>query len=276
MNLLVVLGLAGALVVVIDDAVRDPEAMRAGRAARPGGQRNGSRPGDNCPRGAADAPLGHLRHPAIVALAVTPAVFVPGSAGAFVAPLAVAYLVGLASAMLVALLVIPALAARCSRRRPRTGGMPRLVASCNAPTTGSAAAPSPAPGWLVTAGVLAAVGALMLPLLPPRSMPRLREPDLLVTFDGSQGSRGPEMTRITAAASAELRALPGVAQVGAHVGRALQSDRSPTSTRAEIWVRIDRSADYDATVAAVQESSTAIPGLRRAVQTYLGERSGSP
>ena len=45
----------------------------------------------------------------IVGVAVTPAFFVPGSAGAFVTPLAVAYLVGLASAMLIALLVIPAL-----------------------------------------------------------------------------------------------------------------------------------------------------------------------
>ena len=34
------------------------------------------------------------------------------------------------------------------------------------------------------------------------------------------------------------------------------------------------SADYDATVAAVQEVVDGYPGLSRAVQTYLDERSG--
>ena len=39
-------------------------------------------------------------------------------------------------------------------------------------------------------------------------------------------------------------------------------------------MRIDESADYDATVAAVQEIVDGYPGLSRAVQTYLDERSG--
>jgi hypothetical protein len=35
----------------------------------------------------------------------------------------------------------------------------------------------------------------------------------------------PEMDRITALATRELRAIPGVRDVGAHVGRAITSDQ---------------------------------------------------
>ncbi len=276
MNLLVVLGLVGALVVVIDDAVRDPDA-----AARRMGQSrvavNGSR------LAAIVGGLLPMRRAAmyatvIVALAVTPVLFVPGPAGAFVAPLAGAYLAGLAAAMLVAVLVIPALASLLAQRtvgmHERAASPPIRALQRGYAGLGDRAVPGPRTAVVVSL-VVVGVGALMIPLLSTSLMPPLREPDLLVTFDGSNGAARPAMTRITTAASAELRAVPGVSQVGARVGRALQSDQVTDVNSAEIWVRIDESADYDATVAAVQEIIGGYPGLSRAVQTYLDERSGS-
>ena len=82
------------------------------------------------------------------------------------------------------------------------------------------------------------------------------------------------MTRITASASAELRAVPGVNTVGARVGRALQSEEITDVNSAEIWVSIDESADYDATVAAVQQIVDGYPGLSRSVHAYLDDRGG--
>ncbi|GEL19911.1 efflux RND transporter permease subunit [Pseudonocardia asaccharolytica] len=275
MNLLVVLGLVAALVVVIDDAVRDPEAI-AGRLAdrRTDGAANGSRTAAIV-RGAFS-----MRRPAIyatliVALAVVPVFFVPGSPGAFVAPLAVAYLIGLASAMLVALLVIPALASFLAARGGAHREAPvvrRLQRGYD--RLGGRAVPR-ARSALVAAIVVVVTGAAMLPLLSTSLMPTLRESDLLITFDGSAGVSRPEMARVTAAAGAELRALPGVDQVGAHVGRALQSDQVADVDAGEIWVHLDPAADHDATVAAVQEIVSGYPGLERAVQTYLGEQSGT-
>jgi Cu/Ag efflux pump CusA len=222
-----------------------------------------------------------MRRPAlyatmIIALAVVPVFFIPGSAGSFVAPLVVAYLVALASAMLVALLVIPVLVSLLAvtgdveyrdmeAMRWLQRGYGRL---------GHRAV---ARGRVVLMAVLVvvAVGAATLPFLSISLMPTLREPDLLITFDGSAGVSRPEMSRIAAAATAELRALPGVSQVGAHVGRGMQSDQIGDVDAAEIWVRINRAADHDATVAAVEEVVSGYPGLRRDVRTYLADRSGS-
>lgn len=273
MNLLVVLGLVAALLVVIADAVSAPEDTA--RRQRELGASNGARAGTILPAVLAmrrSAGLAIL----VVALAVTPVFFIPGSAGRFVAPLAVAYLVGLASAMLVALVVVP------------------VLSSLLAPGSVARTAPPPAERVLhrvhasigkrvvldvrsaVIAGLVVVVaGAAMVPLLSVSLMPTLREPDLLVTFDGVEGAARPEMTRITAAATAELRALPGVSEVGAHVGRGVQSDQVRDVNAGEIWVRIDPAADYDPTVAAVQEVVEGYPGLHRAVQTYLGDRTGA-
>ena len=53
-------------------------------------------------------------------------------------------------------------------------------------------------------------------------------------------------TRVTS----DLRAIPGVANVGAHVGRAVLGDQVVDVNSAELWVTIDPSADYSSTVLA--------------------------
>ncbi|NIP70608.1 MAG: hypothetical protein GTO04_15935, partial [Planctomycetales bacterium] len=40
---------------------------------------------------------------------------------------------------------------------------------------------------------------------------------------------------------------------------------------AKLWVSLDPQADYDATLAAIQETVDGYPGLVRDVQTYLQE-----
>lgn len=281
-NLVVILGLVAALAVVVADVMIDPAGIAARmRERQANGYGNGPANGAAGRRQASivGATLA-MRRPAvyallIAALAVTPMFFVPGSAGAFVAPLGVALLVGLGSALLVALVVVPSLVAVL-----HGGGAERAESPAvrwlhgRWDRLGSRAMPRPR-AELVAAGVLVVLGALTLPLLYTQLMPTLREPDLLVTFDGAEGAAGPEMARVTAAATAELRALPGVGEVGAHIGRAVLSDQVADVDAGEIWVRIAPDADYDATVAAVQEVVDGYPGLQRGVQTYLGERSGS-
>ncbi len=81
------------------------------------------------------------------------------------------------------------------------------------------------------------------------------------------------MSRISGLISRELQSLPGIIDVGAHVGRAIQGDQAVNVNSAELWVGIDPAADYDATVASVQKVVNAYPGLHHTVQTYLNERS---
>ena len=59
--------------------------------------------------------------------------------------------------------------------------------------------------------------------------------------------------------ASELRAVPGVRNVGTQVGQAVLGDQAVGSDSAEMWVTIDRSADYDETVAAVRAGGRRLP-----------------
>jgi Cu/Ag efflux pump CusA len=83
------------------------------------------------------------------------------------------------------------------------------------------------------------------------------------------------MSRISDRVSRDLRSVPGVSDVGAHVGRAVQGDQVVNVSSAELWVSIDPSADYDTTAAAIQHVIDAYPGIDHDLQTYLNERSSA-
>jgi Cu/Ag efflux pump CusA len=86
------------------------------------------------------------------------------------------------------------------------------------------------------------------------------------------GTSHPEMYRITVQSSKELRAIPGVRNFGAHIGRALVADEPVGMNFTENWVSVDPKADYDSTFNAIQETVDGYPGIYRDVQTYLKER----
>jgi Cu/Ag efflux pump CusA len=80
------------------------------------------------------------------------------------------------------------------------------------------------------------------------------------------------MNRITIRASEELRSIEGVRNFGAHIGRAEVADEVVGPNFTELWISIDERADYDPTVARVQEVVDGYPGLYRDLLTYLTER----
>ena len=80
------------------------------------------------------------------------------------------------------------------------------------------------------------------------------------------------MRRITLRASDELRAIPGVRNFGAHIGRAEVADEVVGINFTELWISLDPAVDYAATVAKVQSVVDGYPGLQRDLLTYLRER----
>jgi Cu/Ag efflux pump CusA len=80
------------------------------------------------------------------------------------------------------------------------------------------------------------------------------------------------MDRITIAASKELRAIPGVRNFGAHIGRAEVADEVVGPNFTELWISLDPNVDYDSKVAEIQEVVNGYPGLYRDLLTYLRER----
>jgi Cu/Ag efflux pump CusA len=270
-NAMVVAGFVAALGLVVFDAVGDVETFA---------RRLREKPEDKKPRSVADTILAaslELRGAAayatlIVSLALLPVFVVEGLAGEFLPPLAIAYLLAAAAAMLVALTVTPALSllllprARVRREPPLARllrrGYERLLADVLRRPRRT----------LLPIGMVVVAGLAAVPFLEPSLSPTFKERDLLVHLDGAPGTSLPEMNRITTQASRELAAIPGVSNVGAQVGRAVTSDQVVNVNSAELWVRLDASADYGATVAAVRGVIDGYPGLARDVMTFTEER----
>jgi Cu/Ag efflux pump CusA len=281
MNALVVAGLVVALGAVVDDAVGDVQGMaRALEEARGGS-------------GAPEAGNGHpARSPArivlasagrtrsamgyatlIVLLLMLPVFLTGGLTGAFLHPLALSYALAVIASMAVALTVTPALGLLLYLRPPRAGSPQPLARRAAAAATAglSRAIRSPRPALMTFAGFLV-VGLALLPFLGQALRPTFKDRELVVHWDATASTSLPEMYRITSRAAAEVRALPGVREVGAHIGRAITSDQTAGSGSGEMWVTMKPSADYDRTLTAVRGVVAGYPGVRSSVLTYEGDR----
>jgi len=121
--------------------------------------------------------------------------------------------------------------------------------------------------------IIVLASLFILPSLNQSLLPSFKERDLLIHLNGAPGTSQPEMSRIVARVSSELRALPGIQDVGAHVGRAVFGDQVVNVNSSELWVSIDPAADYDRTVTAIREVVNGYPGFQSEVQTYLQEQT---
>jgi len=271
-NVMVLAGLVIAIGAVVDDAIVDVEnIVRRLRQLRA--------QGDNKPIASIvlDASLevrGAIVYASLIEIsALLPVFFLEGLSGSFFRPLAGAYVVAGLVSPLVALTVTPALI---------------LIFLSNAPDEHRE---SPLIRWLrkgyswmlewvirtpriayVTVLVIALAGLSVLPFLGQELLPSFKETDFLMHWLTKPGTSHPEMYRITADASRELRAIPGVRNFGAHIGRAVSADEVVGMYFTENWVSIEPDVDYDKTVAAIQDTVDGYPGLVRDVQTYLKER----
>ena len=212
---------------------------------------------------------------AIVLLAALPALLMEGVAGAFVRPMVVSYVLAVLASMVVALTISPALSLMLLRRTPLERRASPLGAWLRSRSDrlieGSMAAPRAAFAVLI----VAALGCLIvLPRLGVSTMPTFRESDLLIQLDGPPGTSRQEMNRILDRVASELRLVPGVRNVGAHVGRAIMADQVVGINSSELWLSIDPSADHAKTVAAVEEIVHGYPGFDGDVLTYLNSRFG--
>jgi len=271
LNTMILAGLVLALGVVIDDAVVDAEKlMKRLRSRRQGGE-------------ASAASLIHetvletrsttLYATLIVVLAVTPIFFMGGVSGAFFEPLALSYVLAVVASMIVAMTLTPALSLMLlgnSAREPRESPIAaRLRSRYETALEKAIQAPRKV---FIAAGVVVLAGVAVWPFLGQSLLPSLKEPELLVNWATLPGTSYAETYRITSRVSRELRSLPGVRNVGAHLGRAVTGDQVVGINSGQIWVSIDRKADYDKTVAAIRETIDGYPGIDRNVQTYLRDK----
>jgi Cu/Ag efflux pump CusA len=265
------LGLAAAVALVIDDVVTDIDALRRRAAARPGGEQE---PAEQVIAAAFMASRGSLVFATLAILvALLPFLFLSTLATAFSSQLVLTYALAVLASTLVAFTLTPALAnvlmrgVAAGREGPLAGPARRLFDRL-------LPAAKLRPGRaLAAAGVLAVAALAVIPQIGSRSLlPTLQDRNLLVQVHTVAGTSLPEMDRIVGAASRELRALPGVQDVGAHVGRAISSDQLVNVNSAEMWITLTDSADYDRTWAAIRGVLRDYPGLGAHLGTYPSDR----
>jgi len=269
-NVMVLAGLIIALAVVIDDGIMDADNFL--RRLRRGS-------GKSTLRTLVEA-SSEMRSPllfatVIVLLIALPILFMTGVSGAFVKPMALTYMVAVLASLVVATTVTPALGLLLLQKTQLARRESPFAAWLNArfDRMPARSVASPRAGFAV-AIVAVVVGAILVPQLRVTTAPTFKEPDLLVHWDAEPGTSGPAMNRIVDRVSHELRAVPGVRNVGAHVGRAILADQVVGMHSSELWVSLDPKADYDATVAAVGEVVSGYPGIDGDVMTYLRSRFG--
>ncbi len=272
LNTMVLAGLVIALAVVVDDAILGVDAM-----LRRFGRRREEGTDESAVRIVVEAAL-EMRGPMLYAtlillLAVVPVFLMEGLAAAFFKPLALSYTFALLAAMVVAMTVTPALGLLLLRNTPlerrespvlawlRRGYDAVLAGTINAPRTA-----------LLTAAVVVAAGLAVWQFLGQSLLPTFQERHLRIDWVGAPGTSHPAMARMMTLASREVRSIPGVSGAYVHVGRAITGDQVVDVNASQLWVSIDPKADYDATLAAVQETVDGYPGLARNVQSYLTDR----
>jgi len=274
-NAILVGGLVAALGVIIDDVVSDVDMIKQRLREN---RENGN---ERSAAGVILDAIQETRGPAdygtlIVLLALVPAFlvgFAGGLPGAFFAPMALSYGLALLVSFVVALTVTPVLTlVLYAKSSPERSASP-IVRRLQGLHSRTLAPIVNRPRWgFALAGALLAVGLMVVPSLGQSMLPAFQDRDLLIHWEAAPGTSLPEMNRITTLLSQELQTVPGVHNVGAHVGRAITSDQSSSVNAGEVWVSLDPTANYTATVATVRDVIDGYPGLYRDVMTYPEQR----
>jgi Cu/Ag efflux pump CusA len=270
-NIIVVAGLVMALAVLVDEAIIDLDNLT--RRRRENLAEGREEDGESSILAAAlqmRAPM--MTAMLIIFLSVVPLFFLDGVAAEFYPQMATAYGLAVGAAMLVSLTLTPALAAFLMSNAPAREDPPLVAALKRAYTTALARFINIRGAALVGAALIAAIGLVSVTGLSEHSvLPDLKQRELLIRYDAAPGTSEGEMSRVVNAATAELQAIPGVKTVGAHVGRAINSDEVVDVHTGEIWVTVD-SGNYDSTAGAIREVVDGYPGFSSSVGSYANER----
>ncbi len=273
-NTMVLAGFVIAVGVVVDDSIIDIEnVVRRLREHRRAGTADDVSTARVILSASLEVRNAMVYATLIIVLAVLPIFFLTGLSGAFFKPLVLAYGLAVLASMLVAITVTPALSLILLRNVPLERRDPPLTRWLQGIYGRALAAIIRRPRPALAATALTIVAGLgVVPFLGQSLLPEFKERDFLMHWVTKPGTSHAENVRIGIQASRELRAIPGVRNFGSHIGRAIEGDEVYGVNFSENWISIDPNVDYDTTRNAVEAAVEGYPGLRRDVQTYLGER----
>ncbi len=274
LNMFVVLGLVVAIGLIVADVIIDYENVfrRLQRLQK-----------EKMPQPPATVILDSLRETRgamlfatlICLLGVLPVLALQEGLGVFFQALAVSYALAVLASTLVALIVTPALfvllfggASKAPVNRAPSRMTRWLQARYDRLLDWAISKPRIA---YVMIGILAVIGLGALPFLHPALLPTFKEPEIMVQVEAAAGASHPEMVRLVDRMIDDLGAIAGVRKVGALIGRAEFGDRVVDINSAQILINIAPTADYGATVNAIDATISAYPGVKSELQTHLNQ-----
>src|SRR5215217_3474813 len=273
-NTMILAGFIISVGVVVDDAIIDVENItrRLRQARTEGSTRSTSA---IILDGSLEVRSAVIYATLIDAAVLLPVFFMNSLSGAFFRPLALSYALAVLASMVVALTVTPALALILLAKAPLERRESPLVPWLQRGYSRVLERIIRRPRWAYgTVGLVVVLGLVIFPQLGESLFPTFKERDFLMHWISNPGTSEPEEVRIVTRASRELRTIPGVRNFGSHIGQALLGEEIAGVNFGENWISIDPAADYEKTLAAIEETVAGYPGLYRDVQTYLNERIG--
>jgi CzcA family heavy metal efflux pump len=264
-------GLAVSLGVVIDDAVIGTENIV--RRLR---QRGAMRAFEVVLGAAVEVRAPVVYATFLLALTMTPVVFLSGLQGAFFAPLAWSFLLATLASLLVAVTLTPALALLLLERSTPPAE-PNLLARakrwhervlrplCQRPRL--ALALTALIGAAALAGFLS-FGAELLPAF--------RERHYVLQVNGPNGVSLEWMRGVGERLTSDLQAIPGIATVEMQIGRTAASEDPFPPQRSEFHVQLEpvSGEQEDVILARIRDVLGAYPGIQSEALTFLGDRIG--
>ncbi len=273
LNMMVLAGLVLAIGVIIDDAIADIATMRQ-RLRNPQQANHGATPQGHILAAALTVRRPTLYATAILVVAALPVLLIQGASAAFFQPIVWTFLLALAVSMVVALTLTPALAALLMSNvqpSPTTGG--GLIEMLRRMYERAAGADSRSLQPAMALVLIAALASVLVWRQAEHSLiPKFQETDIFVDWQGAPGTSLQAMTVATQGLVKDLRKIPGVANIGAQLGRAQLSYDIADVSEGRIWISIDPAAPYAKTVAAIQAASNSYAGFTGEVESYLSTR----
>jgi Cu/Ag efflux pump CusA len=210
----------------------------------------------------------------IAVIAVAPLLIIQGLSAAFFQPLAWSYITAIVVSFIVATTVTPALALLL---------IPPDTASQSIGSKfmhGLRQRYTRLVGWVVRTPIVAqilvaggiVVGGLIWFHQEHTLIPSFKETDVFVELQAPAGASLQAVSHSTEALVHDLRAIPGVRNAAAQIGRALLSREMADVSSATVWVSLDPNAEYGATLADVRKAVDAHPDVSGEVQTFLSKR----
>lgn len=270
---LVLGGFAVALGVLVDDAIVDVENIL--RRLREAGEKSFTERLDIILRASVEIRKAMVYATVVVVLVFIPMLLQSGVQGAFLKPLALAFILSVTASLGVALTVTPALAALLLTRqsqRPAPAWTLRIEAvqgRCILWLGQSRKA-----ALVIVASVFILLSGLTS-LRPVEFLPMFREGHLVAGVNFIQ----PGVSLATAktmgrAISAALLKLPFIATVEQQIGRAEAGEDTWPVDEAEFHIELkhDQSIDQEAAQESVRQTLASFPGIETEVLTFLGDR----